>query len=84
MIGRFKTQLVEPENVICTQFDDSKSFYLVAKGACEAYIKDEKKILRKGDIMHPGEFFGEISLVYGCKRTATVKAVKYSTLAVLT
>lgn len=33
--------------------------------------------------MHPGEFFGEISLVYGCNRTATVQAVKYSTLAVL-
>lgn len=83
MIERFKTKLVEPENVICKQFDDSNSFYLVSKGTCQAYIKDEKKIVRKGDIMHSGEFFGEISLVYGCKRTATVTALKYSTLAVL-
>ena len=84
MIEKFQTKLVEPENVICQQFDESDSFYLVAKGTCQAYIKDEKKIIREGDKITPGEFFGEISLVYGCKRTATVKAVKYSTLAVLT
>ena len=34
--------------------------------------------------MRNGEFFGEISLVYGCKRTATVCSAKYSTLATLT
>lgn len=84
MISKFKAELREPENVICKQYGDSSSFYLVAKGACEATIIDQKKVKRKGDIMHPGEFFGEISLVYGCNRTASVLAVKYSTLAVLT
>ena len=34
--------------------------------------------------MRNGEFFGEISLIYGCKRTATVCSAKYSTLATLT
>jgi len=34
--------------------------------------------------MRNGEFFGEISLIYGCKRTASVISGKYSTLATLT
>lgn len=33
--------------------------------------------------MRNGEFFGEISMIYGCKRTATIKSAKYSTLAKL-
>ena len=34
--------------------------------------KNTKKVLSKGD------FFGEVSLMYGCRRTATVKATQYS------
>jgi len=33
--------------------------------------------------MRNGEFFGEISMIYGCKRTATIKSGKYTTLAQL-
>ena len=34
--------------------------------------KNPKKSLTKGD------YFGEVSLMYGCRRTATVKATQYS------
>ena len=33
--------------------------------------------------LRPGDFFGEISLIYGCERTADVISQKYSTLAKL-
>lgn len=36
-----------------------------------------RKVLRSND------YFGEISLIYGCNRTATVTSSKYSTLAML-
>ena len=34
-------------------------------------------------MIEEGDFFGEISMIYGCNRTATVKSFKYSTLAKL-
>jgi CRP-like cAMP-binding protein len=87
MIHKFDTLLVEPEKEIFKQFDDvSKDknkiyFYLIAKGAVDVFIVDQKKKSREIDTMRNGEFFGEISLIYGCKRTATIKSAKYSTLA---
>jgi CRP-like cAMP-binding protein len=61
--------------------------YLVAKGELQVAVGDEKdrksnKVNEK--LLRPGQYFGEISLVYGCKRTAKVFAKKYCTLAMLT
>lgn len=36
-----------------------------------------------GLILRPGQYFGEISLIFGCERTAKVIANKYCTLAKL-
>lgn len=35
------------------------------------------------NILTDGEYFGEISLIYNCPRTATVSSLTYGTLAVL-
>ena len=83
MISKFKTELREPENTIVKQFDQTDSIYLIAKGACEVFIIDEKKHDKKIKNLRPGEYFGEISLIYGCKRTSSVNSSKYSTLAML-
>jgi CRP-like cAMP-binding protein len=34
-------------------------------------------------VLRTRDYFGEISLIYGCHRTATVISSKYSTLAML-
>jgi len=89
MIHKFDTELVEPEKVIFEQFEavgknnENIYFYLIAKGAVDVFIVDQKKKEKMVDTMRNGEFFGEISMIYGCKRTATIKSAKYSTLAKL-
>jgi len=55
--------------------------FLIAKGACIVNVMDEKKNTYHLKNLRPGDYFGEISLIYGCKRTASVVSTKYSTLA---
>ena len=58
--------------------------FIVAKGECVVNIKDEKsKLVKNHKILTSSDYFGEISLIYGCKRTASVVSRKYSTLAKL-
>ena len=84
MIVKFTPELIEPEDVIVRQFEETNDFYLIAKGACQVNIIDEKKKDRRLKTLRSSDYFGEISLIYGCNRTATVKSTKYSQLAKLT
>jgi len=49
MIHKFVTYLVEPEKLIFEQFEDVDKninniyFYLIAKGAVDVFIEDQKK-----------------------------------------
>lgn len=47
-------------------------------------VRDHNSVVSPVRVMHPGEVFGEIALLCGCKRTATVKTNTYSTLAFIT
>ena len=67
------------------QFETSTDMFIVAKGECVVNIKDEKGKLVKGHkVLTTSDYFGEIALIYGCKRTASVVSRKYTTLAKLT
>ena len=46
--------------------------YIIAKGEVKVMVTDEKKRSNFIKALRPGEFFGEISLIYGCVRTASV------------
>ena len=58
--------------MVVEQYDHTDSFYVIAKGACKVSIQDQKKSTQQMPILQPGDYFGEISLIYGCNRTATV------------
>lgn len=88
MISKFETVLKDPEDQIVKQLDDNREMYLIAKGACEVSFLDERNNKGKDDsksvrTLRHSDYFGEISMVYGCKRTANVQSTKYSTLAML-
>jgi len=66
--------------VIIRQGDKADNFYVIADGQVEvtqAAERDESRILRH---MGATEFFGEIGLLSGIPRTATVTAVEDGTL----
>lgn len=67
-------------DIICRQNQTGREMYLVKEGGVAVYI-DRSPVALLG----PGEIFGEISLFYNVKRSATIKCTKGKTrVAVLT
>jgi len=60
---------VEAERVLCREGDPGDEFFVVVDGT--AVATREGVVL---DILHPGSFFGELALLDGGPRTATVTA----------
>lgn len=83
-----ETVLNTPEYVLCKQDDpitpDNDDLYFIAKGRCKVMIKDkfrdrfEEKQVR---MLEAGAHFGEIGMLYGCQRSATVVTFNYCTCA---
>jgi small-conductance mechanosensitive channel/CRP-like cAMP-binding protein len=62
-------------NVIVEQGESGASMYIVAEGLLYVYLERvETAALIKVAELSPGQFFGEISLLTGAPRSATVKA----------
>ena len=85
-----KITFVKPEEKIITQgYRETDGMYLINDGFCRVHIYDKSptnnrmqdidvKVLKKGD------YFGEVSLVYDLRRTASITAQNYCTLGKLT
>lgn len=64
--------------------------YFIRTGQFEVIIKSSFSSGDKGDEstefkkrLYDGDHFGEIGIIYGSKRTATVKSTNYGSLALL-
>jgi CRP-like cAMP-binding protein len=77
---RFKRQSYINGEIIVRQGDLGSSFYVVVKGRVEVlrHTKEGKNVL-VGELK-PGQFFGELSLLTGEPRSATVRAAADSDL----
>jgi CRP-like cAMP-binding protein len=81
LVMKLVTVLSVPEDVFFRQDEESNDMYFIAKGECMVSIRDNNKKEHKNfKILRPGDHFGELSLIYGCRRTATVTSRNYSTL----
>jgi CRP-like cAMP-binding protein len=72
---QMKTHLFRSGEVIVKQGDVGASMYIVAEGLLSVSVnREESADAIQVNQLIPGEFFGEISLLTGEPRTATVKA----------
>ena len=55
----------------------NSKIYFIAEGTCDVIVINhmrQKELNHKHNILSTGEFFGEVSLLFPCLRTATVKS----------
>lgn len=73
---RLTTQIFARSEIICRQGEDGNTFYIIKSGQVEVSTQNgtgRAAVLRQ---MTAGEFFGEISLLTGEPRSATVMALE--------
>jgi len=63
-----------PEETIMEQGDDGDNFYIIAAGTVEVWISKDGADAEKFTEISDGGSFGELALIYGTPRAATVKA----------
>jgi CRP-like cAMP-binding protein len=59
---------------------DGDSLYIILDGASEVLFEKEGQAPKKMATINKGDFFGEMSLLTGAVRSATVKALEYATV----
>lgn len=57
--------------------------YFLARGECKVFVTDNNKREVFTNSLHETDYFGEIGLIKGCRRTASVFSKDYSTCAEL-
>lgn len=67
-----------PDEVICREGEPGRAMYLIRDGEVVVCREDAGGRRRKLVRMHPGEFFGEMTLIDVQKRSATVIADRQS------
>lgn len=73
-------QLIPAHQLICKEGDPGDSFYLILTGSVEVFSAKTDQYIAT---LHEGEFFGEISLLMGTARTASVRTLEDTILFVV-
>jgi potassium-dependent mechanosensitive channel len=73
-------QLFPTGQIVCNENDPGDSFYIILSGSVEVLSQKADQYIAT---LHEGEFFGEISLLLGTPRTATVKTSEDAILFVV-
>lgn len=77
LIARGYRKQFDISEVICQENDPSEEFYIILSGAVEVFSeRNNQAIATLGE----GEFFGEIALLTGTPRTASVRALSSDTV----
>ena len=83
ILPKLRPLFCEPEEILLHQHEEARSLFFVARGACQVLVSDELQRQRAVATLKPGAHFGEVGLLTTGRRTASVRAMNYCTLAVL-
>lgn len=87
IVEKLDTSLNLPEEEVIKQDDSPDAakamMYFVGQGDCKVMVRDHKGRDVFTRSLYEGDHFGEIALIYKCKRSATVISSNYNTLATL-
>lgn len=81
--ARVETRKWPDQSVIFNEGEASDSLYLILSGKVKIYLVDESGEEIILNFLHEGDYFGEVSLFDEGFRSASVKAMSETTLAVL-
>ncbi|WP_155742898.1 mechanosensitive ion channel domain-containing protein [Scytonema sp. UIC 10036] len=73
-------QRLRTSEVLFRENDPGDAFYIILSGAVEVYVEKINKHLTN---LQAGKFFGEISLMLGIPRTASIRAIEETVLFVI-
>lgn len=80
LAGRLKTQVYARGETICRQGETGDTFYIIKAGQIEVSARNGQGQIAFRKTLEAGNFFGEISLLTGAPRSATVTAVADTTV----
>jgi cytochrome P450/CRP-like cAMP-binding protein len=83
LVASAERRVYQPGEIIIQQGDETDAFYMLVRGMVEVYIKQPGQIPQLLAEMTDGAFFGEIGLLQGIRRTATVRASEATVVEVL-
>lgn len=76
----FATETFQPGREIVRQNDPGDKFYIIARGKMEVWRTEEQSgNATRVAVLQDGDYFGEITLITGFPRTATVRTVTVCT-----
>jgi CRP-like cAMP-binding protein len=70
---KLEVREVEAGETLVRQGDPGDTFFIVREGDLEVLVSGSGA-RRRANVLKPGDFFGEVALLYNVPRTATVRA----------
>lgn len=73
-------QTIQPQDILFREGDEGDAFYILLRGQVEVWAETLEKRLA---VLSEGACFGELALMLGIPRTATVRAIAPTTLFII-
>ncbi|XP_072050253.1 uncharacterized protein [Amphiura filiformis] len=71
LASRIKPVYFMESDYVVRKFDHGENMFFIHRGCVDVVSEDATMVF---DTMHPGRFFGEISLIMSCPRTASISS----------